>query len=356
MTVLDFLKSNAPFHHLEWLRYRIQTGSFQVNLEQCQEEQVLKEGDYITSLSHVHEHPVLDAPIQVIHEDDDLVVVNKPPSFVVQPHGGIRCNSLMFTLYIKHGYDDLRNVHRLDKLTSGTLICAKGPHKVHEIMQQVRTAKKEYLALVDGEFPTGLITCNEPLTGYLIDASGQRRKTYAQPKPSKTVFERLHFDGKASLVKCSLHSGRTHQVRLHLLHLGHPVINDELYNPRDINFRMSSVDDKVLDEALEKMKKKDQEREQRPKASSASPSKTTEEWLDRISKSLSSYSQCINCQIPEGHFDHLFLDKTRMFMCLHAWKYSIGDRKFEADLPLWLTDPSLVDAVYKRRESVKESE
>ena len=88
-------------------------------------EVVLRQGDHFARILHIHETPVLDEPIKVIHEDEDLVVVNKPASYVVGPQWNTRLNCVRFSLMKEFGYGDVRNIHRIDRLTSGVLIFAK---------------------------------------------------------------------------------------------------------------------------------------------------------------------------------------------------------------------------------------
>lgn len=97
----------------------------QVNFEPCSLGTPIRAGDLITHLNHLHEPPCLDLPIDVLFEDQDLVVVNKPPSYVVHPITGHRLSSILFILAAERGLKNLRTIHRIDKLTSGILILAK---------------------------------------------------------------------------------------------------------------------------------------------------------------------------------------------------------------------------------------
>ena len=88
-------------------------------------EVVLRQGDHFARILHMHETPVLAEPIKVVHEDEELVVVNKPASYNVGPMWNTRLNCVRFSLMKEFGYGDIRNIHRIDRLTSGVLIFAK---------------------------------------------------------------------------------------------------------------------------------------------------------------------------------------------------------------------------------------
>ena len=131
-TMHDLIEDMFPFHNKMYLRYVVDTGQVFLNFEKVDRdprEVVLRQGDLFARILHVHETPVLDQPIKVIHEDEDLVVVNKPASYVVGPMWNCRLNCVRFSLMKEFGYGDVRNIHRIDRLTSGVLIFAKVCHK-----------------------------------------------------------------------------------------------------------------------------------------------------------------------------------------------------------------------------------
>ena len=126
MTIREYYKNWLGDDYAEYHKLRIKLGLISINLDNAiSTEQVVKQGDYITSLVHYHERPVLDEKIEIIYEDDDMLVVNKPASIVVYPISGYRLNSLTYILAKEMGYMNIRPVHRLDRLTSGVIIFAK---------------------------------------------------------------------------------------------------------------------------------------------------------------------------------------------------------------------------------------
>ena len=178
-------------------------------------------------------------PLKVIYEDNDLIVINKPPGLVVHPAVGNRTGTLVNAL--AHRCTTLSNVggeyrpgivHRLDKDTSGAIIAAKNNH-AHNIMArkfEYRKIEKFYTALVWGVFkePVGVTKKN-------IGRHKNDRQRYAAyyddrfGKPAETRWEVLEEFEFVSLVKVQIMTGRTHQIRVHMSDLGHPVIGDEMY-------------------------------------------------------------------------------------------------------------------------------
>lgn len=228
-TLLDIYTQEfkqAGDDHLE----AIETGSITVNGKPATPDLVLKDGMMLSHKCHRHEMPVLADPIEILLDTPEVLVINKPSSIPVHPCGRYRYNSLTFLLRHQFGYKNLRTLYRLDRLTSGVLIMPKttSVSKKMEDQLQNRELEKQYVCRVVGRFPDGEIVCNEPLgvmshklSIYKVDPNG---------KESKTTFTRLSYNGRTSVVKCVPHTGRTHQIRLHLQFLGYPICNDPLYN------------------------------------------------------------------------------------------------------------------------------
>jgi 23S rRNA pseudouridine1911/1915/1917 synthase len=176
-------------------------------------------------------------PLEILFEDDDLLVVNKPAGLVVHPGAGHQQHTLVNAL-LAHcqnlsgigGKERPGIVHRLDKETSGCLVVAKNDATHRDLSRQfaARTMQKIYLALVAGvpRKSTGVIDlaiARHPVHRQRMSIA--RR----QGRSAKTEYRVLRSNSEISLVECTLHSGRTHQIRVHLHHLGHPVLGDKLY-------------------------------------------------------------------------------------------------------------------------------
>ena len=178
-----------------------------------------------------------DIPLDILYEDDDVIVVNKPKGMVVHPACGHYEHTLVNAL-MYHCKDDLSGingvmrpgiVHRIDKDTSGSLIICKNDNAHENIAKQLEehSLKREYVAIV-----TGVIDENEGTIDKPIGRSTSDRKKMAVTPSGKRavthyeVIERL--DG-FTLVKCRLETGRTHQIRVHMASIGHPVAGDCVY-------------------------------------------------------------------------------------------------------------------------------
>ena len=182
--------------------------------------------------------------LQILHEDADLLVVDKPAGLVVHPGAGNQEHTLVNALL--HHCTDLSGiggeqrpgiVHRLDKETSGAMVVAKNDATHQELSRQFadREITKIYLTLATGTFRRvhGRIDASigrHPIHRKKMAVNQERGRT------ARTDYRVLESAGGVSLVECTLHSGRTHQIRVHLHHLGHPVLGDHLYGRnRQIN-------------------------------------------------------------------------------------------------------------------------
>lgn len=213
----------------------LQDGTVHVNGRQVKKAYRVADGDRIAITLPAEYRTQFDyasIPLHILHEDDQLVVVNKSGDLAVQPTGHYIHRNLLNRL--RYLYRDERGdtaadpciVHRLDRETSGAIVFAKGRDAARQLAQQFanKGAHKIYRAIVHGTLPaTG--TIEAPLLAtrdrhVVVDPSG---------KPARTHFEREAVGGGLSSVKLTLETGRQHQLRVHLAHLGHPIVSDDLY-------------------------------------------------------------------------------------------------------------------------------
>lgn len=181
-----------------------------------------------------------DIPLDIVYEDDDLLVVNKPAGLVVHPgHGnytGTLVNALAWHFKDNPNYDadDPRMglVHRIDKDTSGLLVVAKTPDAKTHLGKQFfnKTTKRQYVALVWGDFEEDEGT----ITGNIARNPKDKLQmaVFEDPNIGKhavTHYKVLERFGYVTLVRCILETGRTHQIRVHMRHIGHPLFNDARY-------------------------------------------------------------------------------------------------------------------------------
>ena len=180
-----------------------------------------------------------DIPLVVVFEDDELLVIDKPAGLVVHPGSGNWSGTLMNALLHRvpaiAGVPRAGIVHRLDKETSGLLVVAKTLAAQTDLVRQLqaRTVKRQYLAIATGVVGRAA-TVDAPLGRHPV----QRTKMAVVPierggKPAVTHVRVVEQFAHCALVECSLETGRTHQIRVHMTSIGHPLLGDPVYGRRD---------------------------------------------------------------------------------------------------------------------------
>jgi len=220
----------------------IENGLVTVNNKTVKPKYKVKEGDEISVKPYYEEETELEPqniPIEIVYEDKHLLVVNKDRDMVVHPGAGNYKDTLVNALLyhcknLSEGSNESRPgvVHRLDKDTSGLLVVAKN-NETHRHLSEAlmnREIKRTYLALIYGKFPNQKATIDLPIGRNPKD----RKKMAVIPsgKPAMTKLQLLktfNKPEKVTYVKLNLETGRTHQIRVHLSHLGHPLIGDPVY-------------------------------------------------------------------------------------------------------------------------------
>lgn len=198
---------------------------------------LVKEDDEVVLLENKEYFPShfkkQDIKLDIIYEDEYLLVVNKPSNMVVHPGAGNFEDTLLNALLYHYDFDNTNYragiVHRLDKDTSGLIIVAKDDKTLEKLSQlfKERKVKKEYLALVDGVILNQSGEINLP-----IGRDKNNRKKMAVTRDGKKAlskFEVLKRYKNNTLILCNIVSGRTHQIRVHMAYIKHPVTNDSLY-------------------------------------------------------------------------------------------------------------------------------
>ncbi len=218
----------------------IEKGECLVNDKPCKKSTRLKEGDKVTVI--VNDPVEIDIlpqniPLDIVYEDEDLLVVNKPKGMVVHPAPGHYDNTLVNAL-MYHCKDSLSGingvlrpgiVHRIDRDTSGLLIVAKNDntHRVLAEQIQVHSFTREYMAVVNGVIKENGVV-NAPIGRHKTD----RKKMCVTDLNSKEAVTHYYVEQgyKANtLLRLRLETGRTHQIRVHMAYIGHPVTGDEVY-------------------------------------------------------------------------------------------------------------------------------
>lgn len=188
-----------------------------------------------------------EIPLDILYEDADLIVINKPRGMVVHPavgnYSGTLVNALLDHCDDLGGINDTLRpgiVHRLDKDTTGALVVAKNDLAQRSLTEQIkaRTARREYLALVHGSPGPDSAMIDAPIGRHPVDRKRMAVNTRTG-KPAVTHFRVLERFGEYTLILCRLETGRTHQIRVHLSHIGHPVVGDPVYGPRKPHFDLA---------------------------------------------------------------------------------------------------------------------
>lgn len=195
-------------------------------------------------------------PIDIIYEDNDIIVVNKPKGMIVHPATGIYTGTLVNALLF-HCKDSLSGiggvirpgiVHRIDKDTSGLLVVAKNDEAHLSLSEQLKThtVSRVYHAIAVGNIKDDIGTINKPIGRHPTD----RKKMAIVTDPTRTAREAItHYEvigrfstptGRFTYVKCKLETGRTHQIRVHMASIGHPLLGDSVYGGSGTKFEATS--------------------------------------------------------------------------------------------------------------------
>ncbi|EXJ74728.1 pseudouridylate synthase [Cladophialophora psammophila CBS 110553] len=283
--ILDIFAAEFRDRTREYYKQAIETGQISINGKPCKDvHTIVQNGDVISHTLHRHEPPVTAQPIRVINETEEMIVIDKPAGVPVHPAGRYNYNSVVEIMKAERHFSfKPLPCNRLDRLTSGVMFIGKTSKEAEAISEKLRsrTVRKEYVARVKGRFPDGdgwdkdpmrggIVKCEEsilqisPIVGLnRARASGRSAKTLFRrvayypdtPQPSTNSeatsnSQELSTDGQPmgqpapaisgtenegySIVHCLPLTGRTHQIRVHLQFLGHPITNDPIYSNRAV--------------------------------------------------------------------------------------------------------------------------
>lgn len=225
----------------------IKNGAVLVNAESKKPSYTLRQGDCV-DISVEDEDFVLKPSfltLDIRYEDENMLVVNKPKSMLTHPTAKEKEDTLVNALlgYTSGNLSDLNGatrpgiVHRLDRNTSGLLMIAKN-NKAHEFLaQQIRTktARRKYLAVVSGNFTEKQGTISFDIGRH--KTKPEKMAVVEGAKPSVTHYKVLEEFKGFTYLELELETGRTHQIRVHLSHIGHPIVNDSLYGGKNIKVK-----------------------------------------------------------------------------------------------------------------------
>lgn len=233
-----------------YIQKLIKEGLVKVNNKAVKAKYIVSEGDYIQV--HLPEPKKLEIEseniaIDVVYEDEDIAVVNKPQGMVVHPapgnYSGTLVNALLYHLNSLSSINGIIRpgiVHRIDKDTSGLLMIAKNNLAHEELSKQLKahTINRIYYALVDGNIKEEKGTVDAPIGRHPVD---RKKMTVISlnSREAVTHFKVLERFGQYTLIEAKLETGRTHQIRVHMSFISHPVTGDPLYGGKNQRFRTS---------------------------------------------------------------------------------------------------------------------
>lgn len=400
-SLIEIFESEFRDRPAEYYRSSMESGDIFVNGIKVGPDYVLRNGDLISHTMHRHEPPVTSDPVGIIHEDDDMIVINKPSGVPVHPAGRYKFNSVLEIMKAERGQEFMPYpCNRLDRLTSGIMFVAKSVKAAESLGNQIksRTVRKEYMARVAGEFPDGEVVCDQPILS--ISPKLGLNRVRAEGKTARTVFKRLAYyppkndgDEKSqqteteptddelsrlptqagdeskgkpwinkkgySIVRCLPVTGRTHQIRVHLQYLGHPIQNDPIYaNQRVWGFNLGRDDadgtvntDEDVISRLSRMGKEEV----------AQAVVYYDEMVDKYEKKRAEKMTgevCDVCATP------LYSDPGmhELSLWLHSLRYEDagGEWSYKSPLPKWalppegMAGPTTVGGMEKLVEAVKD--
>lgn len=215
-----------------------------VNNQEVKSSYVLKETDEIEV--NIKEEKIISATpekmdLNIVYEDDDVIVINKPNGMVVHPGNGNYSHTLANGLMYHSKLSDINGsfrpgiVHRIDAYTTGLLMVAKNNFAHASLAKQLeeKTVTRKYIALVWGVIKSDTGTIDAPIGRDKLDRK-KMAVTDINSKKAITHFKVLERLNNATLIELSLETGRTHQIRVHMNYIGHPVVNDPVYGKRKL--------------------------------------------------------------------------------------------------------------------------
>ncbi|KAF4361538.1 hypothetical protein F8388_007554 [Cannabis sativa] len=294
-TIVDLFAEEFKGRPYEYYVSAVKSGRIQVDGEMVPVSYIVKSSQKISHFLHRHEPPVLALDVSILHKEPEVVTICKPASVPVHPCGQYRKNTVVGILQAEYDLAPLFPIHRLDRLVSGLLILARSASKADVFRQQkVVEANINYNAR-EGKSTAEVLNSGD---------------TKIKGKTACTKFTRISTNGIHSIVSCQPITGRTHQIRVHLQHAGHPIANDILY-----------LSDEVVDRSTEGMSV------DRTTACSDCSCKNEENSTDDFSID----PMCTNCPnlAPKGYGGH------EEGLWLHCVRYSGPDWAYECPYPDW---------------------
>lgn len=239
--LLDYLAGRFTYQTRETWQARIEAGGVTCNGRSTTPNQIVRQGDVIACELSDPPLPDVNLDYEIVYEDEWLLGVNKPGNLKVHGHGRFIQANLIYQVRHNHvpPYPEATLINRLDRDTSGVVLLARDSDTLREVQAQFaeRTVEKTYLAVVHG-IPSRAVQEIDLPIGRLPSAEGVYRFGVVEDgKPAQTLLELIRpLPPNYALVRLTPKTGRTHQLRVHLAALGHPIVGDSLYTMSDVEF------------------------------------------------------------------------------------------------------------------------
>ncbi|KAF8529850.1 pseudouridine synthase [Gautieria morchelliformis] len=234
--ILELVSTEFRDRSIEYYRFALESGVTTVNGKIAKPGTIIRNGDRIQNMVHRHEPPITSTPIEILLASPDYIVINKPGSIPVHATGRFYKHSLVHILRKQLGLDKIHTINRLDRLTSGLMIIPLSTELARTLGTEFFEGKvqKEYIARCSGKFPEGEVLCDQPLL--TVDRQMGLNIVHPEGKHAQTKFNRIFYDAKTdtSVLHCRPLTGRSHQIRVHLQYLGHPIANDPIYTGKKV--------------------------------------------------------------------------------------------------------------------------
>ncbi|KAL7161886.1 hypothetical protein ACSBR2_042378 [Camellia fascicularis] len=327
-TIVDLFSDEFKGRPYDYYVSAVKSGRIQVDGEMVPVSYIVQPSQKISHFLHRHEPPVKAMEVSVLQKELDVLTVCKPASVPVHPCGQYRKNTVVGILQAEHGLASLFPIHRLDRLVSGLLILATSASKADLFRQQIEAGmvEKQYVAKVIGVFPEDEQVVNANVNYNAREGrstteveSVENGSTPLKGKAACTKFTRISTNGTHSIILCEPITGRTHQIRVHLQYMGHPIANDMLY--------LSEVTDRST-----KGMGADRAAAKSAQSLPSNPDKDCSAGSEENSKEdFSIDPMCTNCPnlAPKGYDEH------EEGLWLHCVRYTGPDWIYECSYPDW---------------------
>ncbi len=235
LNIVDFFLEAVPRSTAQIWEEKIKHNNLKINTKIITKNHIVKAGDIASHTTEPKIEPQINANIQLIYNDDDILVIDKPSPLPVHASGRFAKNTLINILTLAFPKKNLKLVHRIDANTTGVVILAKNKIAANFIRQQFenKTIKKEYLALVEGIINDNKLNLSQHIGKEILIAGTRKVDTLGKKASTKIEVLERKINKNQTLLKVIPLTGRTNQIRLHLAKIGFPIVGDFGYKDKN---------------------------------------------------------------------------------------------------------------------------